>query len=216
MFIPKGLLLGIFVLALSPICFVTIHPNDAWTAPAPLPRRGDGSTRTYRFTAQVEKNGGVTPFNVDKVITGTFTYDRKGKDKFPGHLRWAHYESARNAFSFQLGELRFTGTGDVLVTIGTFDHAEDFGIVAPDLRLPKGWEMDHTRRSQSYGVLLQNAPSKKAIAGLGVPDRLSLASFESTRELRLDFFHGVRFPGGRVNGRATVYGAVKSLKESHR
>jgi hypothetical protein len=102
-----------------------------------------------------------------------------------------------------------------LVTVGAFPPwAEHFQIVAFDLALPNGWEMDHGGQSQTYGIVLQNVPPRKAIAGLGIPDRISLADFSSTRELRLDFFHGVRFPGGQVIGRAIVSATVESLEHT--
>ena len=101
-----------------------------------------------------------------------------------------------------------------MAVVSAFDHAEDFGMVAPDLELPEGWEMDHTRRSQTYSFLLQNVPPRKVIARAGsIPRRLSLSDFVSTREVRFDFFHGVSFPGGKVTDRATLYAAVESLEE---
>jgi hypothetical protein len=76
--------------------------------------------------------------------------------------------------------------------------------------------MDHTRLSQSYSFLLQNAPSKKVLAGTAIPDRLSLPQFVNFREVRFDFFHGVSFPGGRVQGRATVHADVELLERVDR
>ena len=72
--------------------------------------------------------------------------------------------------------------------------------------------MDHTRRSQSYGVTLQNAPPRAAVPRVAVPDRLTLSDFVTTKELRLDFFHGVRFPGGQVEDRSIVYATVEKLE----
>ncbi len=95
----------------------------------------------------------------------------------------------------------------------SFDTAEYFGLLAPDLKLPKGWEMPHGGPSQRYGILLQNVPPRKALAGKSLPDRLSLPDFVSSRELRLDFFHGVSFPGGQVSRRATVFATLESFKE---
>jgi hypothetical protein len=199
--------LGSLALALPPL--VALLPVDSGAAPAPAPR----SVRTYRFTARVTDNGGVTPFKVGSVITGTFSYDLKARNTRPAEARSGAYTSARNALTFEAGGLRFAGTGDVHVIVYAFDTAEYFGLTAPGLKLPRGWEVPHGGRSQSYGVLLQNVPPRKAIAGRALPDRLSLPDFVNTRELRLDFFHGVRFPGGQVNRRATVFATLESFKE---
>jgi len=209
---PLGALL--LVPAVSLLVGDFAEAPSAARAPVPPPRARP--VRSYRFKARVEKNGGVTPFKVGAVITGTFAYDPKVKKPTRGDASYAHYDSKLNAIEFRLGELRFAGAGEVMFTISRFEHAEHVGIIAYDLALPKGWSMDHTRRSQSYGLTLQNAPPKKAVAGVGVPGRIKLADFETTREVRLDFFHGVRFPGGRVDGRATVHAKVESLEEALR
>jgi len=47
----------------------------AWGAPGPAPRQTN--LLTYRVTARITGNAGVTPLAVDKVITSTFTYDLK-------------------------------------------------------------------------------------------------------------------------------------------
>jgi hypothetical protein len=182
-------------------------------APAPAPFHTN--LRTYRFTARIKENAGVTPLAVGKVITGTLTYDLKGKKTRQVGDHGAYFQSARNSLVFEVGGLRFSGAGDVLFTVGAFS-AEHYQVVASDLQLPKGWEMEHTRGSQSYGILLQNAPAKGAVPGVAIPARLSLSAFTSTRELRLDFYHGVRFPGGAVKGRATVYAVVETLEEVRR
>jgi hypothetical protein len=186
-----------------------------WAAPAPFPRGNRDHTRTYRFTARIKSNDGVTPFKVGKRITGSFTYDLKAK-RVRTHRRpgvYGAYVSARHSFQFKLGDLEFTGAGDIEVTVCLLDHSEHFQIVAGDLKLPKGWEMDHKQGSQTYSFLVQNVPSKKVIERLDIPDRLRLADFVDTRELRLDFMHGVRFLGGKVADRAIVYAAVESLEE---
>ena len=210
MVIPMRSRFGVIALATIYLLMVDIAVDCHARAPAPVYR--ENYTRTFRFTARIKKNDGVTPFKVGELIKGTFTYDLKGENIRPDLIRFGRYRSKRNSFSFQLGELRFTGVGDVLVSVVAWDHEETVSIVAPDLKLPKGWQMDHTRYSQSYGILLQNAPAKKVLRGGGMPDQLSLADFANTRELRLDFAHGVRFPGGRVNDRATVFATVETLE----
>jgi hypothetical protein len=191
---------------------------SAARAPAPFALARERHTRNYRFTARVKDNGGVSPFRVGALITGTFTYGLRATKIRPQQrsLPFGHYQSRRNSITFQLGDLRFAGKGPVLVTVSSLNHSEHFGVVAPDLELPRGWEMDHTQRSQTYGFLLQNAPPKKVITRVAIPERVSLADFVSTREVRLDFFHGVRFPGGQVKGRATVYASVERLEEVRR
>jgi hypothetical protein len=216
MFIRIGGQIGLSCLGAAFCLLAVVAAAISLAAPAPFPRPAHPHTRTYRFTARIKNNEGITPFKRGQLITGSFTYDLKSKAVRTNGRTYGHYESARNSFSFQTGGLRFTGVGDVTVTVSTFDHAEHFGIVAPDLKLPKGWEMDHTRRSQTYSILLQNAPSKKAITRLAIPDRVKLSDFVSTRELRLDFFHGVRFPGGTVKERATLCAPLLSIQEVRR
>jgi hypothetical protein len=147
------------------------------------------------------------------VISGSFRYDLDVLNQRPGISGGGVYESIRNAITFRVGPHQFFGAGDVSVTVGAFEHAEHFQIVATDLLLPMGWQTDHTQRSDTYGIVLQNVPPKGVIGCPVIPHRLSLTDFTSARELRLDFVHGVRFPGGRVTERATVFAAVNSLEE---
>jgi hypothetical protein len=207
MSVPRRRLLGFLALLLFSLPIVALLPPEA--RPAPAPR---GSTRTYRFTARVKDNGGVTPFKVGSVITGTFTYDLKAKNMYPKFRDFARYPSARNSLVFQLGDLRFTGTSGVQVSVTAYKDSAHFSIVTYDMKLPKGWEPETTRYN-SYGVCLQNVPPRKVLADPGIPNRLSLPDWVNTRELRLDFGKGVRFPGGAVKGRATVHAVVESLKE---
>jgi hypothetical protein len=153
------------------------------------------------------------PFRVGETITGTFTYDLDGANQYPAGLPYGAYKSPRNAFSFRLGKQHFSGTGDVQATASAHAGAEHFQVVAFDLQLPNGWKMDHAGPSQTYGILLQKVPGRGALPGPGLPKRVRLASFANTRELRLDFFKGVQFPGGRVNGRATAFATVETLEE---
>jgi hypothetical protein len=126
--------------------------------------------------------------------------------------------TARNSLAFQLGDLRFKGTGKIWVTVATFQHAEHFGIGASDLQLPKGWEVDPagSSRSPACGFLLQNAPSRNVIPRAAIPDRLSLPDFKNTRELGLHFDHGVRFPGGAVKKGVGVRAVIETLEEIRR
>ena len=170
-----------------------------------------GDVRTYEFTARVTANGGVTPFKVGATVRGTATYDRRAVDLQPDQQECGRYASPRNALAFRVGDLEFRAAGDVAATTGAFAHAEHVQVVSSDLVLPAGWSMDHRRGSQTYGVLLQNAPPLETMVGKGLPDLVKLTDFKSTRELRLDFFHGVAFPGGQVKGRATVFAILESF-----
>jgi hypothetical protein len=212
MFLRMGRLLGSLILMSALFQLIVVVAANTWAAPAPSLFFNPGHTRPYRFTARIKSNGGITPLKVGSLVTGRFTYDLEGKAVRTDGRSWGHYDSARNSFAFQVGDLQFVGVGDVTATVSTFDHSEHFGIVAPDLKLPKGWEIDHTGRSQTYSVLLQNVPPRKVIGRLGIPDCVRLRDFVNTRELRLDFFHGVRFPGGRVDDRAVVYAHLENLQ----
>lgn len=170
---------------------------------------------TYRFTARITDNAGVTPFGVGQVIQGTFTYDLQGRDRLT-RLKWCgHYDSRRNSLSFRLGDVHFHGVGAVLATASRSERTETFSVVAYDLKLPPGWAMDHTGPGQSYGILLQNAPAKGTLVDKRLPERLSLPSFTDTRRFRLNFFRGVSFPGGRVQGQADVYATLETLEAIH-
>jgi hypothetical protein len=172
-----------------------------------------GGTRTYRFSATIQSNDGVAPFEVGKKITGKFTYDLSGK-KNPTTLDWhGRYRSGKNAIGFQFGELKFLGAGEINVNVSTYGRDELFTIVAYDLVLPKGWDIDHKQGSQSYSFMLQNAPSRGVFASPAIPQHLKLADFKDFQEVRLDFFHGVKFPGGEVKKRAIVMAKVESLEE---
>jgi hypothetical protein len=186
-------------------------PRDASSARAPAPVE----TRTYKFKATIKDNAGVTPLKVGESLTGQFTYDLRSeairKDKKGEH--WAHRKSKRNALVFEYGDLRFVGTGEILMWVNSFPDFETFGLMAPDLILPKGWEMDHKQPSQTYSILFQNNPPRKVIDGIAIPSKLSLDDFKTVREVRFVFAHGVSFPGGAVKERADLRAVVESLEE---
>ena len=209
MVIRVACILGLIVLASA-----LFHLHDdlaatAWAVRTPLPI---DTPRMYRFAARINDNGGVSPFKVGELITGTFTYDLRGKNKVAANLPHGSFESKRNSLAFQLGDLRFSCIGEVSVTIGAFGHAEHFQIIAFDLELPKGWEMDHKKGSQTYSFLLQNAPSNNVITRVAIPERILLRDFRGTRELKLGFCPGIRFPGGQVKEHATVTATVETLE----
>src|SRR4051812_43711758 len=59
---------------------------------APSKPAADRDLRTYRFTARVTDNGGVTPFKAGAVVKGTVTYDLRGKDRLPDHTIMGQFE----------------------------------------------------------------------------------------------------------------------------
>ncbi len=182
---------------------------------APLRPAADPDLRTYRFTARVTENGGVTPFKVGAVIKVAITYDMRGKDLQADGKEYGRYESKKNAISARIGDLEFRSAGDVWAESGAFSYAEHVQVVAFDLDLPAGWEMDHhsgDKNSNSFGVLFQNAPSRNVLSGKALPDKVNLADFKDTHKLRIDFFSGVKFPGGEVKKRATVLASVEEFE----
>jgi hypothetical protein len=191
---------GVLV-ALVAVCLVAVIKDNAVATPAP------DTTRTYRFAARVQDNGGVTPFRLGSTVRGQFTYDMSAKNQEDERRRRAiansqtakarederrkstakqtpedvgRFVSPHNRFSFSVDDLHFTGAaGKVAVTTAVFRHAEHFQIVAYDLDLPRGWDMKHDR-GQSYGILLQNAPPRGVVKSAALPNRLPpLASFGS-------------------------------------
>jgi hypothetical protein len=198
------------VLVAGSLLSVLAAPRDAF--PVPLNQSPPCDARTYSFTARITDNGGVTSLKVGETIRGTLAYDLKGKDRHPDIDWCGHFESPRNALSFQIGDQCFSSTGTTLATMSVSEHQEHVGVVTYALRLPKGWEMGRGL-SQSVGVCFQNAPPRGVLPRKGLPDRLRLADWVNTRELRLDFCHGVRFPSGSVEGRATVIATIEELQE---
>lgn len=183
--------------------------------PAPVPRRADLSTHAYLFTARVTDDGGVTPFKVGSVITGKLSWDSKAKP-LSQRANQAVWKSRLNSISFQMGPHRFSDVGEVKLVVTRFRFGETYSFVSHDLKVPQGWEIDHTSGSDSYAILLQNAPPRNAIPNLKVPEKITLSQFVSERQLRLDFFHGVRFPGGQAKGQCTVYATIESFKPAPR
>lgn len=180
--------------------------SEASAALAPAP----DNTRTYQFAARVTDNGGVTPFKVGDLITGTFTYDLDAKDVKPSPTSGL-YKSARNAISFRLGDLTFFGAGEVIATTASGDGIDHFGVLARDLKLPESWDMEHSRQSLGYFIMLRNDPAKGVFPNDKLPERLDLSKFSTFRQLRFEFYKGVRFPGGEVKERTSVYAVVETL-----
>jgi hypothetical protein len=210
----RGSLLGIVAGGL--LLLSLIEPPSLATA-VPVREAKASDLRTYRFRARIRSNAGVTPFKVKEVIDGEFTYDLRARDPRAENANWGgHFESANNALWFRIGDERFVGTGKVIACVSKFDATENtesnehFGVVAHDLKLPKGWEIDHESKSNSFGFIFQNVPDRKVLARK-LPDEVVLSEFVNTREFRVDFW-GVKFPGGEVKERATVMSDVESLE----
>ena len=173
----------------------------------------DKRIRAYRFKAKVDSNGGITPISVGHMVTGEFTYDLDGRDRIPDNKECGHFLSAKNSLKVRIGNNEFAGVGDTLTTLAIFPRAEHFSVIAHDLRMPKGWAIQHGAGNGHFcEVLFQNAPSQKVFAR-SLPEKLSLPAFVGTRVFRMHFVN-VQFPGGKVDGAATTVRAiVESLEE---
>ena len=203
----SALLAGLLVLT-------TVH--TAWGADGPVVARKPSRLRTYRFAAKITKNGGVTPFKVGTMITGEFTYDLAAKDIRQDNSEYGWYKSSKSKLTFNYRQLRFLGTGTIQVKIASSRSHEHFAILTTDLNMPKGWRIEphDTRKkykSRTFGVMLQNAPSKGVLPNDAIPKILDLSKYVTTRHVRLDFFHGVHFPGGSIKRRATVYAVILNV-----
>jgi hypothetical protein len=190
---------------LAAVLLLLASPADART---PLPIH----TRTYRFTARVTGNGGVSPFKVGALIHGTFTYDLRPPTRKVESAVSSYFQSPRNSLVLRVGELRFAASGAVGLNIYASDNDELFWLFASDLELPSGWEVGHHKgKRQVHGLVLKNAPPRKVLRPPTVPARIRLADFMTRRELTLNFNRGVRFPGGEVAGQAIVVATVELL-----
>src|SRR6516162_8669860 len=130
------------LLLFTGILSILATPRVAPLPPVPLREPPPRDLRVYSFTARITNDGGVTPFRVGATITGTFTYDLKGVDNLTD-LDWCgHLVSPRNAFAFQFGDECFSGTGPIWTTLSVTKRHEHVGVVAHDLRVPKGWEIE--------------------------------------------------------------------------
>jgi hypothetical protein len=174
--------------------------------------------RTYRFSAKITENGGVTPFEVDKEIRGRFTYDLEDKSKNPPNKLSEAYCSERNTVTCQIDKLTFTGTGDRNMSLGTLllvsatGTAERFGVVARDFKLPVGWDMNHSSKALLIGVGFQNQPARNVLPTSAIPDKLQLADWKDMRGVFV-VFDDVKFPGGEVKGQASVKATIEKLEE---
>lgn len=206
-------------LAACPLAFLFLVPwGGSVAAPDgdPQPETGPAPrTVTNRFTARVARVHGVLPFPPGTPIEGTVTYDLDSRARFPAHPQNI-MDSPHNALSFRVGDLRFVGAGRVSVTSIADNHYDFFTLVAEGATLPAGWESDpgavHKGHHNTFGILLQNVPPRGVIPPGAVIDHLDLPAFVNTREFRMDFIDGVRFPGGQTNKRAMLSADLLSLE----
>src|SRR6516225_8269698 len=117
MVIRIGNLLGWVTLSAGLLCLFSGSAGDGQAAPAIV------QTHTYRFTACIKVNAGITPLKVGETIKGTFTYDLHGENLRPDVRGLGRYRSKRNALSFQYGDLRFKGVGDISASVTKLDNS---------------------------------------------------------------------------------------------
>jgi hypothetical protein len=178
--------------------------------------RKSGTLVTYRFVATITANGSATPFKTGTKMSGEFRYDVASKDRKPDDLKHGSFESPKNRIVFNYGKLRFEGKGRVRVNTGHYRQiVEHFQIVSFDLRLPKGWKRiqvpGKVDRSSTFSVLLQNAPPAGVFINDKLPQKLELSKFKNCR-VRMDFHHGVIYPGGVVRKRAIIEAKLEALR----
>ena len=173
--------------------------------------------RTYRFTAKIYYNGGVTPFKVGTKLTGQFTYDLSANDE--SNLKWQGlYRSPRNRIEIRYGKLIFSSQDEVRVGVGSHKKSfEGFGISGGKLKLPKGWSSlpdPVSWRDLSYLIVsLQNRPPRGVLPTTIIPYRLDFWKRFQTRTVRIDFIDGVHFPGGRIEKRAAIYAQLTQIEQ---
>jgi hypothetical protein len=209
-----------FSIRFTVIWFLVWHTAAA-LAVEPVVARKPSRLVTYRFTARITDNAGVTPFKVGTKITGEFRYDltaKNTKNLGPKFALRGEYESPKNRIVFSYGKHRFLAKGRVEVNTGTIPQiAEDFAIITHDLLMPKGWEFvpppgGKKDRSRAFGIVLQNYPPRGVLPTADLPKALTLSKFLQVRNLAFDFYYGVRFPGGSVMRRAKVEAEIQEIE----
>lgn len=182
----------------------------------PVVAKKPSTLRTYRFTAKITDNGGITPFKVGGKITGEFTYDLFAKNVRPRLLEYPRYESKKNRMVVEYGSLRFKARGRIRLNIGASTSMEHFQIVTNDLAMPNGWqfilpESGRKNRYRTFGIVLQNSPTRWVLVSPRIPRTLKLSNFVNTRELTFDFAFGLRYPGGVIKRRCTLKATIETL-----
>jgi hypothetical protein len=187
-------------------------------AGAPLARRG---VRTWRFTARIRSNDGLTPFETGGFITGTFTIDLDAAPEMQRSVPGQDvFRSKSNAITFTHEGFQFVGK-DVDAVVTATEVYESFEVVARDGDLSAGWGKApaHAIRGRETSYLefgfrlLHTSPHMSRVLRRdgSLPGRLSLKDF-TLRDVRLYFPNGTTFPGGKLTKRGvTVVARVESL-----
>jgi hypothetical protein len=201
--------------------FLSLSASGRADENKPVAARKPARLVTYRFTARITDNAGVTPFKVGTKITGEFTYDMTAKNIRNAGPKFAlsgEYKSKRNQIAFTYGKLRFEAKGRVKVTSGTIPRiAEDFSVVSFGLRLPMGWKSieppeNKKYRIPSFGVILQNHPPRKVLPTADIPKALDLAKFVNAKNAYINFPNGLMFPGGILERRVKIEAVIEKLE----
>jgi hypothetical protein len=204
---------------LTLFAFATVAiPHSVLAERKPVVARKPNMLRTYRFTAKIIYNTGVTPMKVGTRLTGEFTYGLAAHN-VSTLKRIGRYRSRRNKLSIRYGKLVFRCQDVVTVSVGisTPNRFEAFSISGGKLNVPKGWRShldSFSGMDKSYITFyLQNSPARALLVdGTRIPSHLDAWKRFQTRTLVLDFQDGVDFPGGRVDKRASVYAKIETLQ----
>jgi len=214
-FIPSVLVTMLTGFALPPVA--ACAADKPATVRKPVSAAKPGDLRTFRFTAIIKSNYGETPFKVGTKITGEFTYDLSAKDSKPEALHRGWYESPNNRIVFKYRSLTFKSSGRVWVSTSCCKGpVEGFFIGTRDIDMPKGWTLidppkDRPYNSRTFSVRLQNGPRQDVVRDDTIPTNLHLHQFRH-KGLKVDFYDGVKHPGGVIRRRATVYAILEYLE----
>lgn len=190
--------------------------TTAFAGQPPVPAKKPNMLRTYRFTAKIFYNTGVTPLKVGTKLSGKFTYDLAAR-RHQTKVKWCvHYRSPRNKIQIRYRKLVFRSEGIGTVSVGVRRNGhEALSIASGTLKTPKGWRSHPhaiSGEDKSYCTFtLQNSPARGMLRDTTMPHKLESKGFKG-RTVVLDFQHGVTFPGGRSDKRATVYARIVSLQ----
>ena len=171
--------------------------------------------RTYRFTAKIIHNTGVTPLRVGTHLTGQFTYSLKASQT-ASNLKWVgHYRSAKIKIRICYGKLVFSSQDVGWIKVTSTKDQRGLYVGGANLKLPKGWQAKANAvgtRKSSCGFSLQDRGSNTLLPNTSIPSSLAFWKRFETCTVRLDFSHGVRFPGGGADRHAAAFAKVESLE----
>ncbi|GAB4154636.1 MAG: hypothetical protein Tsb009_31300 [Planctomycetaceae bacterium] len=200
-----------FVMGL--IVLLIVSQDSSVQAEKPVAARKPNLLRTYRFTAKIIHNGGVTPFKVGTKLTGEFTYDLAAPNT--SKLKWlGFYRSSRTRFAIRYGKLVFSSEGNGWVNVAVRRQQEGMVIEGTSLKLPKGWvaKADLAGKSKtSCGISLQNQRSRQILSNTNLPTDLTFWKRFEYCTVSLDFASGTQFPGGSFEKYTRVIAQVEKL-----